>query len=223
MDNEKWAAGLWTDERRAAFAQAAEEAIEVLRLHVATVTAATGEAEQLAILRSGDTVTDAFGVLADAEFDLTAASSPLSPLARTEEWADDEDDGEEDGEPDPLDDTAEFNQLSVLTRRDYRLTSEAAVLDAGRAAYAQAWPDDSAEAAAEDVNHLGRAIYQITHAGGFDALDDVPGLDPTAGIALVIGRDRAMSGTDLEAAIEDPAPLFVLDGEILHSEGDIWQ
>ena len=219
MDIEEWEAGLWTDQRRAAFAQAAEEAIETLRLHVATVTAATGEGDQLRILGSGETVEEAFVALGRAESDLTAASSPFSALVQNEDW---DDDDEEDEEPDPLDESAQFNQLSVLIRRDYRLTSESAVLDAGRAAYAQVWPDDSAEAAAEDVSHLGRAIYQITHAGGFEALDDVQGLDPTAGIALILGREQTMSGADLEDALEDPAPLFVVDGEILHSEGDVW-
>ena len=59
----------------------------------------------------------------------------------------------------------------------------------GRAAYLQVWPEDGADDAAADVNHLGRAIYQIAHAEGWDALGDAPGLRPTGGLFVVVELD----------------------------------
>jgi hypothetical protein len=129
---------------------------------------------------------------------------------------------EEDLQEVPLDQDAEHNQISILLRRDYAVTSEADVLRAGREAYSTVWPDDTAEQANEDVNDLGRALYQVMHAGGIDAFDETPGLRPTAGVVLTVAREQLIAGADLEAMIKNPGDLFTVDGEILYSQSDVW-
>lgn len=214
MEDDEWEAGLWSDESRERYVARAEQAIASLRQHVDLVAASTVENDQDRIEVSADEVRLAFVALSDAEFDYSATIGPFGLLQLDE---DDDDLGEV-----VLDESAEHNQFSVMVRRDYAVVSEAAVLDAGRAAYLEVWPDDSADDASEDVQDLGRAIYQIIHAGDLEALNEVEGLQPTAGLMLTVAREHLISATEVESFVDDLGRHFTVDGEVLYSQSDIW-
>lgn len=213
VEDEDWESGLWTDAKRDAYLVSGERAIAALRDHLALVAACSGEDDEPRIDASAERVRDAYIALSRAEFDY---SSTLAPFALLES------DDDEDFEDVPLDPEAEHNQISIMIRRDYAVTSEAEVLKAGREAYLKVWPDDTASQADEDVQELGRALYQLMHAGGVEALDETPGLQPTAGVVFAVAREQLISGADFESIVEDPDALFAVDGEILHSQSDIW-
>lgn len=215
MSEDDWEANLWTDSTRAAFVNEAERAISALRDHVAVVAGAAGPSDGGSIAVSSEAVRQAFVALSNAEFDYAAQGSPFGPLESDEEFTDDFEDV-------PLDESAEHDQISILIRRDFAVVSEAAVLEAGRGAYLRAWPDDTPEQAAADVTHLGRAVYQVMHAGGLDALSQTEGLQPTAGIVLTIAVEQLLSGADFDGLLEHPQDLLAVDGEVLYSQTDAW-
>lgn len=104
----------------------------------------------------------------------------------------DEDDEDDNFVPEPL---PEGQRLSVRTREDFIVTDEGALVEAGRTAYAQAWPEDSPGAAQQQVGTAADAIYQLLHAGGLDALargTAVPGLQNAGGETLVEPVERAL-------------------------------
>jgi len=215
MNEDDWEGNLWSDATRAAFVNQAEEAIAVLGDHVALLAGASGTSDGGRIAVSAEAVRQAFIALSNAQFDYSALGSPFGPLESDDEFMDDLEEVQ-------LDESAEHNQVSILLRRDFAVVSESSVLAAGRAAYLQAWPEDTPEQAAIDVAHLGRALYQVMHAGGLEALNQTDGLQPTAGVALTLGHERVLSGADFEALFEHPEDLFVVDGEVLHSQTDVW-
>lgn len=69
------------------------------------------------------------------------------------------------------DPTARPDAITILVRRDYALADSGGLMDAGRQAYAELYPDDPVEAAQADVSHPGRALYQMLHAYGVDGLE----------------------------------------------------
>lgn len=212
--DDDWESGLWTDAKRDAYLASGERAIAALRDHLALVAASASEDDEPRIDESAERVREAYIALSQAEFDY---SSTLAPFALLES-----EDDEDDFEDVPLDPEAEHNQISVMIRRDYAVTSEAEIVKAGREAYLKVWPDDTPDQADEDVQDLGRALYQVMHAGGVDALDETPGLQPTAGVLLTVAREQLMSGADFESIVEQPEALFAVDGEILYSQSDVW-
>jgi len=126
---------------------------------------------------------------------------------------DDEEDDDSDVESD-----APVTGITVLRRHDYAVVDERVVMEAGLRAYKVVWPDDSDEDAAADVNHLGRALYQIAHAQNWDALVDVEGLRPIGGSTLVHRQENLLS-TDPD---EWPEDVFETEGEDLFEQRDIF-
>ena len=108
--------------------------------------------------------------------------------------------------------------FTVLRRYDYAVTDEQAVMEAGREACKVVWPDDSEEAAVADVDHLGRALYQIAHAHGWDSLAGVEGLRPLGGTTLLHRQDELLS-TDPD---EWPDDMFDTEGEDLYQQSDVF-
>lgn len=124
---------------------------------------------------------------------------------------------DEDDEPD-VDLDAPTTGITVLRRHDYAVTDEQAVMQAGVRAYKVVWPEDSDEAAAADVNHLGRALYQIAHAHGWDSLVDVEGLRPIGGTTLVHRQEELLSPDPDEW----PEDAFITEGDDLFEQRDIF-
>ncbi|GAA2018348.1 hypothetical protein JL107_14735 [Nakamurella flavida] len=216
MDDEEWEAGLWTDGTRADFVRTAESAIAALQAYVAMVAAASSAADEPMIDRAERAVRSRLVAMSDAELSFSSTSGPCGSLMLDDEddGVDGDDDVQEDGDAVDLD--AEDGRVSVLVRHDFRVTSEAAVLAAGRAASWDIWPE-----AADDVGHLGRAVHRLMRRTGLESLAHVPGLQPTAGIALVVGHDQPLTQADLTDGMDDPAALFDLDGVLLHAEADV--
>lgn len=93
--------------------------------------------------------------------------------------------------------------VTVMVRRDYGIADPAGLLLAGREAYADLYPDDPDEAAAADVSHPGRALYQLLQAYGVDGLDsraEAAGLAPRGGTVWV----QALSAEDAETLTAEP-------------------
>lgn len=191
---------LWTPDGATRLREAADALAEAIRAHASTVTAVSGEEGTPEVMAAGSRLLPALLAYADAEFDYTGTSFPLGSLYEF----DDDDDDEADETP--------ARGVSVLRRSDYAVADEEAVMEAGRQAYLRVWPEDGAEAAAADVTHLGRALYQIAHADGWDALDEVEGLRPTGGVVLVQPSDELL-GADPDQWPEDA--LFDYDDDLL--------
>lgn len=93
--------------------------------------------------------------------------------------------------------------IAVLVRRDYGVADPAGLLEAGREAYAELYPEDPREAVAADVSHPGRALYQLLHAYGVDGLDQRAsdaGLAPRGGTVWV----QALDPEDAQSIVDDP-------------------
>ena len=90
--------------------------------------------------------------------------------------------------------------FTVLERRDYAVTDEAAVL------------------AAADADHLGRALYQIAEAGGWHRLGDTPGLRRQAGFVAVVQHDDLLAPDPADW----PQDLTIEDGELLYEQRDAY-
>jgi hypothetical protein len=210
VDNEEWDFTPWTPEGAARLRAAAEALATAVRAHAESVIAAADQRDAPQVFAANDVVEPAVLEYAEAQFDFTGIGSPVGYLDDSEE--------DHDGDDDAV--RAEPKAgITVLQRRDYAVTDEAAVLAAGRAAYLKVWPDDDEAAAAADVTHLGRALYQAAHAGeGFADLDEMPGLVPTGGAVVVVRQDELLTGLPDDW----PHDLFGVDGEQLYEMQDVY-
>jgi hypothetical protein len=214
---DSWEDHLWTDATRTTYLEAGEAAIEALRSHLSLVAATSSDADEPRIDDSAETVRLAFLALSDAEFNFSSTLAPFSLLELDEDDDDDDHDHEHTDGPD-----VSHDKISIMVRRDFRLTSESDLIAAGRTAYSKISPDEAPELPEEDVDDLGRALYQIVHAGGIDALSATAGIEPVTGVILALGRDELMAADDLDDLLEDPAEIFAGEGEILYSLAEVW-
>lgn len=164
------------------------------------------------VFAASDRLLPAVLAYADAQFDYTGNGFPFGVL---HDYAEDDDEGDDETGEEDLEPSV---GISVLQRQDYRVTNEAAVMSAGRAAYLRVWPEDDEAAAAADVTHLGRALYQIAHADGWHSLNGVDGLRPTGGSVRVVDREETL-GPDPD---EWPESLFDDDSELLYEQTDVF-
>ncbi|TYP86908.1 hypothetical protein BD833_108194 [Blastococcus xanthinilyticus] len=178
--------------------------------HAEAVTAVSKDADITEVFAATDRLLPAVLAYADAQFDYTGNGFPFGVLHQF---------AEQDDEDEPADEPEPATGISVLQRHDYRVTDVAAVLSAGRRAYLDVWPEDDEAAAAVDVTHLGRALYQIAHAGGWHRLDEVEGLRATGGAVVVVAQQEIL-GSDPD---EWPEELFEGDGgEFLCKQEDVF-
>lgn len=182
----------WTPAAKEAVAARGEELMTALRDHVALTLGRTArQAEHSEYFASAAALRRAAVAFDDAEFDW-CGSSPLGLEADDL----DDDEGDED------EDAADHGVLSVVGRWDYRVVDEAALLAAGRAAYAKTWPADTEEDASLAVVDLVSAADEIAHAHGWHALAEVDSLEPVASMTnVVLHEDEGDSWLDSD---EDP-------------------
>jgi hypothetical protein len=211
---DSWEDNLWTDATRASYLEAGEAAIDALRSHLAVVAAASSDADEQRIDDSAETTRLAFVALSDAQFGYSSTVAPFSLLE------DEDEDDTDEAEHTSVD--SAHDKISLLVRRDFQLTSEPELIAAGRAAYSQVSAEDAVDLDIDDVDDLGRALFQIVQAGGIDALSDVEGLEPVSGIVLAVSRDELMTEEDLDELIDDPTELFAGEGEVLYSQAEVW-
>lgn len=204
----------WSPAARERFATQVGALTEAVRRHGDALLALTGrQADIPVVFMANDALAAAAEAYADAQFDLTG-SAPSFKV---------------DGDPDDLDDEddeelpAAVARLQLVRRTDYAVTDLDAVLAAGRSAYLRVWPDDTAQDAAADVDHLGRAIYQLEHADGPAGLEDVPGLAPRRATTWVLDvSDEPEPSYDLpdDPSAESAEPPF--PGRLLHRLDDLY-
>jgi hypothetical protein len=198
----------WTPEGAARLRAAAAELTAAITAHAEAVTAVSKDADITEVFAASDRLLPSVLAYADAQFDYTGNGFPFGVLHQF---------AEQDDEDEPADEPEPATGISVLQRHDYQVTDEAAVLSAGRRAYLDVWPEDEAAAAA-DVTHLGRALYQIAHAGGWHSLDELDGLRATGGAVVVVAQEEIL-GPDPD---EWPEELFEGDGELLYKQEDVF-
>ena len=183
----------WTDAARQRFTAEVEALAEAVRAHGAAVLAQTGaQAELPALFAAGDELARAVDSYGDAQWDLTGVFPPVHVHGHGDP------DGAEDDGADPGAVVEVAGLVRIVHRADFAVTDPEAVLAAGRAAYREVWPEDGEEDAAADVTDLGRALYQVQHAGGLAGLEDVAGLDPLGSTTWYVDV------TDEEEPPEDP-------------------
>lgn len=208
MDNDgaNWAAE--TAERlQTIAAQLAEAVLE----HARAAAAMSGQRSELVeLIVTSEALARTAVDYAHAQLDHTGNGYPFGVIEQYLDTGSHDDEDEDDDGP--------VGGFSVLRRQDYVVTEEAAVLASGRAAYLVSWPDDTEDDAAEDVNHLGRALYQVAHAHGWDALTHTSGLSPTGAVTAVVPREDVLRG-DTDDWPEDP---FTDPGDRLYQEDDVW-
>ena len=178
--------------------------------HAEAVAGVNSDAGFSSVAAAGEQLLPAALNYADAQFEHTGSGFPFGVLHQFAEDAEDEDEDESESAP--------TSGITVLQRWDYGVVDEGAVLEAGRKAYLRVWPDDDETAAQADVNHLGRALYQLAHADGWQSLEQVNGLRPT-GAAVILLEQEELLGADPN---EWPEELFNADGEPLYSQFDVF-
>lgn len=200
----------WTPEGATQLRARAAELAAALTAHAEAVTAVNGQAGIPEVFEAGERLLPAVVAYAEAQFAYSGNGFPFGVLHDYVEDDDDDEPAEVEAEP--------SSGISVLQRQDYRLTDEAAVMSAGRQAYLQMWPEDDEAAAAADVAHVGRALYMVAHADGWDSLSRVDGLRPVGGCVVAIARDDTL-GPDPD---EWPEQLFDTEGELLYEQQDVF-
>ena len=173
--------------------------VSALRDHLEACERSTGEGDLLvqsaytALREAADRYDDA---LFEVHDEVTPWEFPTEGLVDTEH----------EGE------AVDSGRITVLVRRDYELGDAAHLLAAGRAAYADAFPSDPAEAAAADVTHPGRALYQMLHAYGIDGFDEAA---EAAGLSAVGGTVWVQSLDPDDEPVDDEDPFAVADPDLL--------
>lgn len=200
----------WTpagaDRLRAEARKAAAALIEY-----ADTVAGLGEHDFATHVAAGGRLTPFLVALSDAQFAYTGNGGPLGPLRA---WDVDDDDEHGDAEQ------TRGPGLSVLQRADYRVVDEAAVIEAGRAAYKEVWPDATDEDAAADVTAVARALYQIAHASGsWSSVEEIDGIDIAGRVTVVV----SVEGTLGSEADEWPDDVFEHDADrVIYRQDDVY-
>ena len=156
----------WTPQARADYGQRLQELHAALDAHAALVLDRTGrESEMKGYFESVDRLTRAAAGFDDAEFDL-CGSSPFG--IELDDDFEEEDEDEEAWEPAAV--------LSAVGRWDLNIEDGDALIEAGRQARRQAYPDESDDERNEAVERPEQAAYEIAHARGWDAMVNAPGV-----------------------------------------------
>jgi len=200
----------WTPHGRARLRLAADRLAEAIRTHASSIGDIRSDDGAAEIMAAGNHLVPALLAYADAQFDYTGTAFPLGTLYGLV----DDDEEEEVADPGPV------GGVSILRRTDFMVTDEDSVMKAGRKAYRRSAGEANKKSAAADVTHLGEALYQIAHAGGWDSLIQVQGLEPTGGIVLVQSSEELLGGDPEEWPEDD---LFDHDEDrLLYRQDDVF-
>lgn len=217
-DFEEWPEQ-FSDETRQRVEETGRDLAEAILTHSTNVAATIGHADVKTIFAYNKELGIAALAYGRAHFDHCGVFPNLDPFN-----FDADDDVEElaDGE-----ELVSGQGITVVRRVDFIAHDVDALIEAGRAAYLEVWPDDTRRDAEADVDDVGRAIYQINHAKGFDALLNADGLAPTAGMTVIHAQENVLDAVALDAAVDaldtqGPWPIFGSEGEVLTSSSDLW-
>lgn len=136
MDEDKLVDTQWTGTAKAAYARRAEDFMGALQKHVELTLGRQGRMRELADYAPSQlAVSEAANAFADAEFDW-CGSVPLTLIPDDEDDEDWDDEHEESA-------CGSNGVISVVGRWDYRVTDPDALVESGRRAFLNAWPDDT--------------------------------------------------------------------------------
>jgi hypothetical protein len=181
-----------------AYRASAEQLVQRLREQVHLTAERRGRQREFdEYFASAEALQQSLNALAEAEFDWCG-----SFVVRTYQSFVEEEDAADGPDGDPAFEEAPV--VSVVGRWDYLVTDATALLDHGRTAYSQAWPDDTSDDAEIRVQDVGSAVRAIMHGAELPDLDAAPGLQPLLS-AVELVRHAGTSGDDF---FKDPFSLL---------------
>lgn len=162
----------WTAQARDHYIANSRRLVEALEAHVALTLAREGrQAEISPYFESVDNVQAAAAAFNEAEMDWCGSVALRGASDVDDDW-DDEDDGSDD------DTSVPGAVLSLSGRWDYTVVDESVLVQRGRDAYLETWPDDIPEDANIAVTDAVGAIRELLHNAGPQVLESVDGLEP---------------------------------------------
>ncbi|TXK19686.1 hypothetical protein [Homoserinibacter sp. GY 40078] len=201
----------WTAEGAEQLRAAARAASDAILAHAERVAALSGDAQTPKVFESALSLAEVIAEFTDAQYAYTGTTVPLGAIYSFIDAM------SENEEPEAVD----VPGISVYQRRDYEVLDEESVMQAGRDAFREAWPDATDEDAAADVTTLGGALYQIAHAGGgWSALDRVQSLGVTGATVIVVPTEVTL-GSDPDSWPEDPFEDADID-EAIYGQSDVF-
>ena len=218
-DDHEWPTQ-YSDETRQRVEETGRALAEAILRHSALAAAATGLADDKSIFASDKELGAAALAFGRAHSDHCGSYPRLNPFEWTDGWDEDEELAVGEG-------LVTGQGLTVVRRVDFIADDVEALIEAGRVAYLEDWPDHPRRDAEAFVESVGTAIYQINDARGFDALLDTDGLTPTAGMTVIHSQENPLDVVALDAAVETletagPWPIFSSEGEVLNSSSEVW-
>lgn len=164
----------WSAGARERYTQRSQDLIAALSTHVAATAARAGRQRELELYeRSCQHLHEAVNAFNEAEFDWCGSFPlPLDPPRHLEHRQDDDEAAEWTtavGAPEAV-------VVSLFGRWDWVITDADALLAASRNAYRELWTDDTAEDAELAVPDALSGLRELTHAGEWPAIPEVPGL-----------------------------------------------
>lgn len=82
-------------------------------------------------------------------------------------------------------------RFGLLLRRDYVVADVEELTEAAQRAAADDWPEAAGPAPTDEVDSVGRAVYQLLNAYGIDGFDEVAedsGLEPAGGTVWIVAE-----------------------------------
>lgn len=187
----------WTSAALAAYRASADHLVQQLLEHVRLTGERQGAQRELGEhFASAERLQEAVNAFAEAEFDWCGSFPVRTELSNEPE------EPQNGFAADPA--LEEAPVVSVMGRWDYLVTDGAALIDHGRNAYLQAWPQDTDDDAAVRVADVQSAVREILHAAELPKLEAAPGLQPLLS-ALELRRH---AGTGMNDFTEDPFALL---------------
>lgn len=199
----------WTDEARSALITGGRRLAEAVLIHVENLERLRGEADLEAVDESTVELGHALDRFEDVQLAYCGTGLPYLDLNAIDGYADEEDEDDEDD----IELADDVEAISVISRMDLRVTDMHAMRRAATEAGLR-----SGDGAPE---HLGEALYNLTAAGGIDALMQTPGLKPIAALTIFTQQHDPFTGEDIDEA--DLGAIFDLeDAPVLFAASDIW-
>lgn len=184
--------GFWTDEARADFVRAAEDAIEAYREYVDVVSSTRGWEDRGRVSEAVEANLRVFDDANRAQQRFCGTGGPWVGLSEHEQ-----------------DDAAaqRGGALSLLERRDYRVDDSAALLEALR----REMPSDEYPWGMDSGDDLGFVLAYFASDRGTLSVDALDGLSLSTAYLVTVRHDRPASGDDLDCARHEGV-AFRVDG-----------
>lgn len=190
------------DHDREALRVVGEELISAIRTQIETVISLPQDVPHLTPARIAlDAVNIAAQAYAEAHAKLTGIARPLLGYESDESEADHAGQASED-----LSQT-----ISIATRADYHIADSHDFVMEGRKAYRRLWSKASETEAAEHVNEIGDAIYELFHEKGTTALEHTPGVQLVGRTIWALEADSLLKG---DPALWPSNPFDLASGDL---------